>query len=38
VDATRSDQTVEITVRRFGKLFDLAIHPLDRRAPRAGGS
>jgi S1-C subfamily serine protease len=38
LDGTRIDQTVAIKVLRFGKMIDLAIHPLERRAPRAGGS
>ena len=38
LDGTRIDQTVAIKVLRFGKVIDLAIHPLERRAPRAGGT
>ena len=38
LDGTRIDETVEIKVLRFGKVIDLTIHPLERRAPRAGGN
>jgi S1-C subfamily serine protease len=39
LDGTRIDQIVPIKVLRFGKMIDLAIHPLERRASsRAGGS
>jgi S1-C subfamily serine protease len=38
LDGTRIDETVAIRVLRFGKVIDLAIHPLERRAARAGGN
>jgi S1-C subfamily serine protease len=38
LDGTRIDQTVAIRVLRFGKMIDLAVHPLERRASRAGGN
>jgi S1-C subfamily serine protease len=38
LDGTRIDATVAIKVLRFGKMIDLAIHPLERRAPRTGGN
>jgi S1-C subfamily serine protease len=38
LDGTRIDETVAIKVLRFGKMIDLAIHPLERRAPRASGN
>jgi S1-C subfamily serine protease len=38
LDGTRIDETVAIKVLRFGKVIDLTIHPLERRATRAGGN
>ena len=38
LDGTRIDQTVVIKVLRFGKVLDLAIHPLERRAPPGRGN